>query len=277
MKYFSIGRVFVRLIFILYSLLIIFPFAMLLLTSFKTNEEFFASIWSIPAKLQFNNYVEVFIRTPLHKYFMNTVIVCAGALIWTLTLSFLISYAIARRNIKYANIINLLLVFGLMIPGIIAITPLFLMSRLLGLFNTRFILILTYGTATIPFCVLILTSFLKTLPRSLESAATIDGANNVKVMLSIIAPLAKPGFITAGLFCFLDYWSEYMWALMFVGKDELMTISVKMLQFKVVSGFKVDWGVVSAACIIFILPVLFVYIIFQSRLVEGLTAGSVKG
>ncbi|HHW32489.1 MAG TPA: carbohydrate ABC transporter permease [Clostridiaceae bacterium] len=268
---------FIRFILILYSIIVIIPFLMIFINSFKTNREFYESIWALPRRLNFDNYVLAFEQANISQYFLNTVIVCVTSVILTLSLSTMVSYAIARRKMKSGPKLYFLFLIGLLIPQIVGIVPLFLMARVFRLFDTLFILILSYATATIPFCVFVLTAFFKTLPSDLEEAARIDGASNTHVLISIMTPLAKPGLITAGVFCFLDYWSEYMKALAFIATPSRKTISLGMLTFKPVSGFKIDWGVLCAACVLFILPVVVVYAVFQRNLLDGLTAGAIKG
>ena len=171
----------------------------------------------------------------------------------------------------------MLFLMGMMIPSMVALTPQFIMARFAKLFNTRAILIITYMAAGMPFAVFVMTAFFKTIPTSLEEAAAIDGASPWRVFFSIVLPLVKPALVTAGIFLFLDYWSEYMRGLMFIVDPTKQTISMGMLAFKMVSGFKIDWGVTCAACIIFIAPVLILYLFFQEKISGGLTAGSVKG
>ncbi|MDD3932075.1 MAG: carbohydrate ABC transporter permease [Clostridiaceae bacterium] len=280
MKSFSFRTLFIRFILLFWSVVVVIPFAMLLLTSLKTNPEFYANVWALPQDLFGSlviNYREAFARGSIGTNFLNTVYIDTVALIITLTLSAMVSYVIARRPLRFAPKLYYLYLVGLLIPAMVGLTPMFIMARFLGLFDTRFILILLYGTSTIPFCVFVMTAFFRSILNELEEAASIDGANLWHIFGRIILPLVKPAFITAGIFCFLDYWSEYMKGLMFVVSAEKKTISMGMLTFKIVSGFKIDWGVTAAACILFILPVLVLYIAFQRHLIGGLTDGSVKG
>lgn len=280
MKSTALRTVVIRLILVFWSIVVLIPFAMLLLTSVKTNQEFYASVWSLPQNLFSSliaNYKEAFVRGNIGTNFLNTVYIDTVAMVITLLLSAMVSYVIARRPFRFAPRLYYLYLVGLLIPPMVGLTPMFIMTRFLGLFDTRLILILLYGTSTIPFCVFVMTAFFKSIVTDLEEAASIDGANLWHIFGRIILPLVKPAFITAGIFCFLDYWSEYMKGLMFIVSPEKKTISMGMLTFKIVSGFKIDWGVTAAACILFILPVLLLYMIFQNQLIGGLTDGSVKG
>jgi ABC-type glycerol-3-phosphate transport system permease component len=279
-KHFSFGKAGVRLLLVLYSVVVIVPFAMLFLTSTKMNTEFYANIWALPESpiaSIVNNYAKAIKEGNIAGSFINTVFICTMALALSLILSAMVSYTLARRHLKSEPALTFLYLIGLLIPELVGLTPMLLMARFIGLMDTRLILIISYGTCTIPFCVFVMTAFFKTIPTELEEAASIDGANLWQCFGRIIVPLVRPAFVTAGIFCFLDYWSDYMRPLLFITSDAKKTISMGMLKFKVVSGFKIDWGVTTAACVLFILPVLILYACFQRQLMGGLTTGSVKG
>jgi len=277
----SIGKTIVtRFILILLTVITLLPFAMMFLTSTKTNAEFYQGMWSLPKNIvesTSHNYSEAWAEGNFGQDFMNTVIISFSALALALMLSSMVSYAIARRNLRHAQTLSNLYLVGLLIPGMVGLTPMFVMARFLGLFNTRIILIILYTAMVMPFCVFLMTSFFRTLPSEMEEAASIDGATPWQAFSKIILPLVRPAFVAAGIFCFLDFWSEYLYGLVFIVDPTKKTISMGMLTFKVISGFKIDWGVTMAACVIFIAPVLILYILFQRQVVGGLTAGSVKG
>ena len=280
MKKLNIGTFFVRLMMILWSLVIIVPFAMLFLTATKTNEEFYANVWALPRHLASSvayNFLEAWERGNFGVNFVNTVVIVGGAMFMALTLSAMVSYAITRRHLRCAKALNSMFMISYLIPCMVGLTPLFIMARFMGLFDTRMIMILTFGARAIPFCVMIMVSFFKTIPHQLEEAAYIDGASPWRTFGQVILPLVRPAFVTAGIFLFIDFWSDYMYGLMFISDKAKNTISMGMLSFRVVSGFKIDWGVTCAACVIFIAPILVLYAIFQKQIIGGLTAGSVKG
>ena len=152
-----------------------------------------------------------------------------------------------------------------------------MLARVIGLYNSRAILIIAYSVFSLPFGVFVLTAFFKTLPSELEQSAKIDGAGYLATFLRIILPLAKPGLITIGVFNFLDYWNEYILPLTLIVDERKKTVSMAILQLQVAQSVKQEWGALFAACIMVILPVLVVYGIFQRNLTEGLTAGSLKG
>ena len=280
MKKKSIGIMLVRILLLCWAALIIIPFAMLVLTSTKTNTEFYEGIWSLPKDFFSSvayNYKEAWTRGNIGGNFMNTVVISVSSLLLNLSLSSMVSYAITRRKLKSSGAMSTLFLMGLLIPAMVGLTPAFIGARFLHLFNTRIVLIILYTAMTMPFSVFVMTSFFRTIPKELEEAAVIDGASPWRVFGSIMLPLVKPALVSAGIFNFLDYWSEYMYGLMFIVDPAKKTISMGMLVFKMISGFKIDWGVTTAACIIFIAPVLLVYLLFQKHIIGGLTSGAVKG
>jgi len=280
MKRFSLGTLLIRIFLIIWSILIIIPFAMMFLTSTKTNTEFYDNIWALPKDAVgsiASNFAQAWAKGNFGQNFFNTVLIVGGALFLALLLSVMVSYAIARKEFRCKKIVHTLLLVGLLTSCMIGLTPMFILARWLGLFNTRLVLIILFAARAMPFCCFIMISFLKSIPHELEEAAEIDGASNTRVFTQIIIPLTRPAFVSAGIFLFIDYWSDYMYGLMFISSKSKNTISMGMLQFRVVSGFKIDWGVTCAACVIFIAPILILYCICHRQVMGGLTAGSVKG
>ncbi len=266
-----------RIVLGLLSVVIIVPFFYILMNSFKTSAEFYADIWSLPSKLEFSNYALALEKTQLHAHTLNTVFIVSVAVFANLLMASMISYIITRMALKHSKKIYQYFLVGLLVPHIIAVLPLFMLARTVGLYNTRTILIIAYAVFSLPFGVFVLTAFFKTLPSELEQSAQIDGAGYLTTFLKIILPLAKPGLITVGVFSFLDFWNEYILPLTLIVAENKKTVSLAILQLQVAQTVKQEWGALFAACIMVILPVLTVYIIFQRNLTEGLTAGSIKG
>ncbi len=279
-KPFSWGTLAARICMILASILVLVPFLMLFLTATKTNEEFYAGIWTLPHNIFQSlpeNLSQAWAEAQMGIGYFNSVIVSVLALILTLAMGAMAAYEIGRRHLKHETFFSNYFLVGLLVPAMVGLTPSFYVARALGLFDTRTILVIMYTAMEIPFTVFVMTSFARSIPSELEEAAYIDGASLWKAFLTIILPLMRPAFVAAGIFAFLDNWSEYMYGLMFLVTPAKKTVAMNILQFKVGTGVKVNWGVTTGACVIFILPVLIVYVIFQDKIMGGLTAGSVKG
>lgn len=272
-----IGKTILRFFLLLYSLVIIVPFFYLLMNSFKTSREFYANIWGWPANIDLTNYTMALEKTQLNVYFINTIFIVVMAVVLTLAMASMLAYVITRLGYRWSGALYKYFLLGLLIPQILAVLPLFMLARTIGLYNTRAILIIAYSVFELPFAVFVLTAFFKTLPAELEQAAKIDGAGYFTTFMKIILPLAKPGMITIGVFAFLDYWNEYILPLTLIVDEPKKTVSMAILKLQVASTVKQEWGALFASCIMVIIPVLIVYIIFQRNLTEGLTAGSIKG
>lgn len=270
----------IRFFLILWAVVVVAPFFFLVLTALKSNSEFFENIWGLPRNMIESapvNFKAAWTEASMGRGMINSFIIAAVSLAGSLILSSCVSYVIARRHIKLGNTLSIVFLIGLLVPEMLGLTPLFIVAKYLGLYNTRAILIFIYTAWQMPFDVYLMTSFMETLPHEMEEAAFVDGATPLQTFIKIICPLVKPALITAGIFSFLDYWSDYMYGLMFVMDGELKPLAMNILKFKTGNGVRPEWGITSAACVIFILPVLIIYIIFQKRIVSGLTAGSVKG
>jgi N-acetylglucosamine transport system permease protein len=267
----------VRLLLIVFLLIIVIPFVPVVLNSFKSNAQYYESIWSLTTSLALTNYTAAYAKSDITRAMLNSGLVCAVSVFLTIILGSMVAYILARRHIRYEKRITNLYLIGLLIPQVVGIIPQFFLARIFNLYDNLLMLVFTYTAFELPFAVFLLTAFCRTLPDDLEEAATIDGAGPFQTFLKIILPLTKPGIITVGIFAFLDFWSEYARALVFISSETKKTIAIAIMTFKPLMGFKIDWGILYAVCILFILPVIILYAIFQRRLIDGLTAGGVKG
>lgn len=269
-----------RLCMILWSLFIIIPLYIMVLTSVKSSTEFYAGLWSWPKDIWANiveNFPNAWIEASLGTGYINTLIVCGGALVLTLIISSMAAYELARRNIRFKSAISTLYLILLLIPSMVALTPTFFIGKSLGLYNKRLALVLFYTAHEIPFIVYTMQSFFATLPHELEEAAFVDGATSFTTFYKIMLPIMRPGFVTAGIFALLDFWGEYVFALQLVVKKELLPAAVTILRFQSGTGVRQNWGYTYAACVMFMFPIFLIYMIFQKKLMGGMTAGSVKG
>ena len=274
------GTIATRFCMILWSLFILIPLYILFLTSVKTSEEFYAGIWTLP-KHPIQNILENFpgawAEASMGTGYINTIIVVGGALVLTLLLSSMVAYELARRKIPFKKTLENVYLFLLLVPSMIALTPSFFIGRALGLYNKRLALVLFYTAHEIPFIVYTMQSFFATLPHELEEAAFVDGASSLQTFIKVMLPIMRPGFVTAGIFALLDFWGEYVFALQLVVKKNLLPAAVTILRFQSGTSVRQNWGYTAAACVMFILPILVIYAIFQKKLMGGMTAGSVKG
>ena len=279
-KKFSWGTLFTRLAMIIWSIFIIGPFYIMFVTAFKSNEEFWHKMFALPehpVQMAIANFSFAWTEGSMGSGMLNTVIVCGGALVLTLILSSMVAYELSRRKVPFKGALDSLYLIMLLVPTLVALTPTFFVGKQLGLYNKRFALVLFYTAHEIPFIVYTMRSFFVTIPHELEEAAYVDGASSFRTFYMIMLPIMRPAFVTAGIFALLDFWDEYVFAMQLIVKKELLPAAVTILRFQLGDAVRQIWGPTFAACVTLTLPLMIVYLIFQKKLMGGMTAGSVKG
>ena len=254
----------------------LFPALWILFTSLKTEGELTAKpITWFPHAPTFANYVQAFSDQPLHLFLLNSFMVALFSTCLTLLVSVLAAYAIARLNLSYRGLILSVIVAVSTFPLVTLLVPLFEIMRALNLLNTWVALILPYTVLSLPVCTLILVSFFEGIPRDLENAAMIDGCTRLGALFKVVVPLSAPGVFTAGILAFVNAWDEFLLALSFNSNPTLRTLPVGIQLYQ--GEFAFPWPVISAALVVGIVPVAVLIVIFQERVVSGLTAGGIKG
>lgn len=252
------------------------PYVWTLLTSLKTERELYQfPVTYLPHAPTLTNYVHVFSGNPFGRFLLNSCIVSITSTVLCLFLAVFASYAFARLRFPGSRIVLLGILTVAMIPLITVIVPLYVLVRGLGLLNTYGGLIGPYITWSLPVAIFILTAFFREIPRDLEEAASIDGCSRVETLWRIIAPLAAPGLVTAGIIVFVNTWNEFLVALTLTSSTEMRTITVGIALFQ--GEFAFPWGVISAAVLLATIPIVGVILAGQRLVIRGLTAGAVKG
>jgi trehalose/maltose transport system permease protein len=254
----------------------LFPFFWALLSSFRPSNELF-STKLIPNALTLDHYVEVFKDPRFVQSLINSVIVAGSTVLIALGLGSVCAYALGRLPFRFKGPVLYLVLTMTMFPQIAILSGLFVMLRTLDMFNTRQGLVLTYLIFTMPFTIWVMTQYFRSLPKELEEAAYVDGASPLKVFWEILLPLTMPGLVSTGLLAFIAAWNEFLFALTFTITDQMKTVPVVISQFTGASSFEQPWGAIMAASMVVTIPLVVLVMIFQYRIVEGLTAGAVKG
>jgi trehalose/maltose transport system permease protein len=254
----------------------LFPFFWALLSSFRPSNELF-STKLIPNALTLDHYVEVFKEARFVQSLINSVIVAGCTVLIALGLGSVCAYALGRLPFRFKGPVLYLVLTMTMFPQIAILSGLFVMLRAMDLFNTRQGLVLTYLIFTMPFTIWVMTQYFRSLPKELEEAAYVDGASPLKVFWEILLPLTMPGLVSTGLLAFIAAWNEFLFALTFTITDNMKTVPVVISQFTGASSFEQPWGSIMAASMVVTIPLVILVMIFQYRIVEGLTAGAVKG
>jgi multiple sugar transport system permease protein len=253
-----------------------FPALWILFTSLKTEAELTAKpITWIPHAPTLSNYMQAFSDQPLHIFLFNSFMVALLSTCLTLLVSVLAAYALARLNLRYRGLILSLIIAVSTFPLVTLLVPLFEIMRTLNLLNTWIALVLPYTVLSLPVCTLMLVSFFEGIPRDLENAAMIDGCTRMGALFKVVVPLCAPGVFTAGILSFVNAWDEFLLALSFNSNPALRTLPVGIQLYQ--GEFAFPWPVISAALVVGIVPVAVLIVIFQERVVSGLTAGGIKG
>lgn len=284
---------------------VVLPLAWVFLNSLRSSVEFtsnpFGMPWLIaggapegvdPAAAALTNFRRAWVDSNFSRYFLNSVLVTAVSLVGILSVSAMAAYVIARFEFRGNRAVYLYFLAGLMFPAQLLLVPLFfefgeLSTALSGLLaplglevnlhNSLSGLILIYIALSIPFTVLVLTGFFKSLPGAMRESAIIDGCNEYTAFWHVMLPLARPGLVSAAIFNFLGIWNEYIFALVFVNSPEKKTLPLGLASVSMQAQYKTDFGLMFAGLVIVVLPTLLVYMILQRQLTKGITLGALKG
>jgi ABC-type glycerol-3-phosphate transport system permease component len=258
------------------ALVMITPFLYMISTSFKA-QQYVLKIppQFIPDPATLSNYERVLVRGDFVQYFANSVFVAVVATAISVLLSAMMAYGFARYRFPGREWLFRILLVGLMIPALMLIVPQFVLAKWLGLIDTLWGLIVFYVAGNLALNTFLLRGFFEALPQELDDAMQIDGATDWRRFIGLALPLARPALATATIFTFLATWDEYAWALTSITSPENKTLPIAIALLQGPKG--TQWGLVFAASLVAILPVIVVFLIFQRHFVQGLTAGAVKG
>jgi trehalose/maltose transport system permease protein len=259
---------------------ILFPFYWAFRSSITPSSELFAtpvSYW--PSQPTLDNYRLVLSDATFLRALLNSTIVAATVTILSLLIGTLGSYALGRIKFRGRTPILYLVLSMTMFPQIAVLGSLYAIVSQLGLYNTLGSLILTYLIFTLPFTVWVLTTFFQAMPRDLEESANVDGATPFQTLYLVMLPLVTPGLVTTGLLAFIAAWNEFLYALSFTQTPDKRTVPLAVFTFspQTGGGFEIPWGQMMAATVLVTIPLIALALIFQRRIVAGLTAGAVKG
>jgi len=259
-----------------FLIVLLFPFYWMTVTSVKPNAELL-SVEGNPFWVHhptFDHFAKLIFHTAYPSWMWNTVLISVTATFASLAASVFAAYAIERLRFNGSKQVGLSIFLAYLVPPSILFIPLAAIVFQLGLFDTRWALILTYPTFLIPFSTWLLMGYFRSIPYELEECALIDGANRWQILTKIVLPLAVPGLISAGIFAFTLSWNEFIYALTFVSSSEVKTVPVGVVT-ELVEGDVYHWGPLMAGALLGSLPVAFIYSFFVEYYVSGLT-GSVK-
>ncbi|THK37893.1 carbohydrate ABC transporter permease [Ensifer sp. MPMI2T] len=254
----------------------VFPFYYAILTSFKSGTDLFrVDYW--PSTLELANYREILTHGSFLRNLGNSLLVATLVVAVSLLLAITAAFALARVRFRGRGLLLLAILSVSMFPQIAVLAGLFELVRLIGIFNTPLALIFSYMIFMLPFTVWVLTTFMRDLPVEIEEAAIVDGASPSVIITRVFMPLMWPALVTTGLLAFIASWNEFLFALTFTSSDTQRTVPVAIALLSGGSQFEVPWGNIMAASVIVTVPLVILVLIFQRRIISGLTAGGVKG
>jgi multiple sugar transport system permease protein len=256
---------------------LLFPFYWMAVTAVKPNNELtnyrdFSPFWVVEPTLDHIRYL--IFETSYPGWLWNTILISVAATFLSLAASVFAAYAIERLRFRGARQVGLTIFLAYLVPPSILFIPLAVMVFQLGLYDTRFALILTYPTFLVPFCTWLLMGYFRSIPFELEECALIDGATRWQILMRIVLPLSVPGLISAGIFAFTLSWNEFIYALTFIQSSEVKTVPVGVLT-ELVRSDVYEWGSLMAGALIGSLPVVILYSFFVEHYVSSMT-GAVK-
>jgi N-acetylglucosamine transport system permease protein len=260
----------------IWSLLVIIPLLWVIMSSFKTSSEIFASPFALPKQLSFVNYANAWTTAGIGSFFLNSVVVVFGALILTMLFGSMCAYVLARFTFPGSRALYYLMLAGLTFPIFLAIVPLFFVLRGIGLLNTIPGLILVYAMFAFPFTVFFLFAFFRSLSTSIAEAAAMDGAGEWRTFFQIMLPMARPGLATVAILNFVGLWNQFLLPVALNTNPENYVLTQGMASFASQAGYSVDFGALFAAVVITVIPVLVVYLIFQRQLQGSVSQGTNK-
>jgi ABC-type glycerol-3-phosphate transport system permease component len=253
-----------------------FPFAWMVSTAFKPSHEIFATPPTlIPRSYTLDNLQRLFAETRALTYFRNSVVVSLSTVALTISVAVPAAYSLTRFRFVGREQIARTILFTYMFAPIMIIVPFYVMMRFLGLANTHVGLVLAYTAFCLPFGLWMLRAFFQDIPLDIEQAAMVDGANRLQTVLYIVLPLALPGVVATAIFTFILTWNDYIFARILISADELKTLPVGVADLY--NASVVDWGMIMAAGLLILTPVLGVFFLIEKYMVAGLGAGALKG
>ena len=254
----------------------VFPFYYAVLTSLKSGTALF-QVDYLPTSFSLDNYYSVMSQGSFPLNLLNSVLVASIVVAISLLIAVTASYALSRVRFRGRGAILLMILSVSMFPQLAVLAGLFELVRFLHIFNTMWALIFSYMIFTLPFTVWVLTTFMRDLPVEIEEAAIVDGASPWIIIRRVFLPLMWPALVTTGLLAFIAAWNEFLFALTFTSSNSTRTVPVAIALLSGNTSYEVPWGNIMAASVIVTVPLIVLVLIFQRKIISGLTAGGVKG
>lgn len=260
---------------IFFTIVFLYPIVWLVINSFKTQPELFASPWSLPKEPTLDNYRRAFTEARLGRYFINSVIVTGTVVAVATLLSAMAAFGITRLRWRLAKITLAIFLLGLTIPMHASVVPLFAMFNKMGLVNTYWSVIIPHIVSAMPIAIMILAGFFEAIPKEVEEAAVLDGSSVPGIFWRIILPISVPSLVTVAVITFISSWNDLLFPQVFLSDPDMMTLPVGLTAFQ--GRYSTDYVGMIAAVVVTIIPTIIIYTMLHKRIISGMAAGAVKG
>lgn len=272
----NIGRIWVHIVLCAYTVVALFPIALILINSIKSRDAIFDNPLAFPSMDSFSliGFEKVLSNTNFIQYFGNSLIVTLGSLLLIVLFGAMAGWALSEYKFRGNRLMALYLALGIMIPIRLGTVSILQLVVALDLINTRSALILVYTAQGLPLAVMILSEFIRQIPKELKEAARCDGVGEFKIFFQIILPLIRPAIATVAVFTMIPAWNDLWFPLILAPGDDTKTVTLGVQQF--IGQYVTDWNSVLAALSMAVIPILILYVLFSRQLIRGLTSGAVK-
>ncbi len=266
-----------HIVLLAYVAIILFPFVFIVFSSLKTdNVDIARAPFAFPKELHFQNYADAWVQAKIDVYFFNSAYLAVSSAVVGVLLAAGTSFALTRMKFNITSkVIYQCVLIGMLIPGNVLFIAQYILMMDLDILNTHWALFLPYTAGALPFSILLLSAFMKAIPNELEEASIIDGLTAPGLFIRIILPLTLPALVTVFIINFLGNWNEYLLANFFINKDSLRTLPTGMVGFR--DAYQTNYALICTGIVFSVTPVMLLYAFLQKQIIEGITAGSVKG
>lgn len=271
----AVGQVLLNLLLLIFSVSCVFPVIWLFYSSLKNQTEFYSNPIALPSHIDFSNYVSVLTGSKMFLWLRNSCLNTVIALFFIILFGFIIGYFLSRFHFRSKRALSLFFLIGMVIPIHALMVPIYILFNRTGLLNHWFTLIIPYISFNLPIAIFLVESYIHSIPKEMEEAATIDGCGFSRTLFSIIMPMCIPVLVTVGIIQFFACWNEFSFALVLIGKENLMTVPVGLTLFK--GQYSVDYPAMMCAMFLSITPAILLYAGFSKQIIKGMVAGAVKG
>jgi raffinose/stachyose/melibiose transport system permease protein len=269
------SKIFFQSVLVINSLLVLLPVFFLFNSSLRESNDFAATPFALARDPYWENYSRVWSEGSFGSYFFNSLIITGGSLVLILILALGAGFVLGRYQFKGNNLVFGFILTGMLVPAKLAILPLFIQLKWMGLLDSRLGLILVYTSAALPAAIFIMSGFFKSLPTDLDNAARIDGAGEFVLLRRVLVPLVRPGMAIVAIYSAIPIWNDFFLPLVFLQSPEKKTLMQGLTVF--FGQYASQWGVLFAGLCLAALPLIVLYLVLSEQFIKGLTAGAVKG